>query len=121
MPNLRKRDGDQPLPKAGDVDVIEHSTSAVAAYASATGMVDMGVSIVIDLEKRAALGVVRYGKRLQTNNGRDARRDQYEELLDALNYGQQVLLENPVDGEALRCQEILLGLVFGARRRLEQA
>src|SRR5688572_28055150 len=81
----RQREGDQPLPKAGDVDVIENTRSAVAAYASARGMGDIGEQICVDLEKRAALGVVRYGKRLQTNNGRDARRDQYEELCDALN------------------------------------
>lgn len=46
-----------------------------------------------DLEARAKLGVERYGTLLMTHNGRDALADLYQELLDALMYLGQYMLE----------------------------
>lgn len=46
-----------------------------------------------DLVEREALGISRYGTALQANNGRDALRDLYEELLDACCYIRQVIAE----------------------------
>lgn len=48
-----------------------------------------------DLETREQLGRERYGTALQPNNGRDALRDLYEELLDAACYARQALEERP--------------------------
>ena len=46
-------------------------------------------AIVIDLEKRAKVGSAKYGTPLQTNNGRNALLDLYEEMLDAYMYAVQ--------------------------------
>jgi hypothetical protein len=48
-----------------------------------------------DLETREQIGVERYGTALQPNNGRDALRDLYEELLDAACYARQAIEERP--------------------------
>lgn len=44
---------------------------------------------------RAALGEKKYGERLKAFNGRDAKVDLLQELLDALNYARQVIEELP--------------------------
>ena len=46
-----------------------------------------------DIECRAQLGERKYGERLKANNGRDALRDLYEEILDAAVYCRQMLYE----------------------------
>jgi hypothetical protein len=47
-----------------------------------------------DLEARAKLGMERYGTPLMTHNGRDPLADLYQELLDALMYLGQYMLES---------------------------
>ena len=49
--------------------------------------------VIEDIEKRIAVGVERYGTVLQPFNGRDALLDLYEELLDAVVYTKQLLVE----------------------------
>jgi hypothetical protein len=49
--------------------------------------------VLADMQARDALGLKRYGTRLQPHNGRDALRDHYEELLDGAAYIRQVLYE----------------------------
>lgn len=49
--------------------------------------------VIADIEKRKAIGLQRYGSLLQPNNGRDALRDLYEELMDACQYIRQVIYE----------------------------
>jgi len=49
-----------------------------------------------DLEARARLGEERYGERLRAFNGRDARIDAYQEILDAWKYLRQDEEENEV-------------------------
>lgn len=44
---------------------------------------------------RAAIGEKKYGERLRAFNGRDAKVDLLQELLDALNYARQVIEELP--------------------------
>lgn len=46
------------------------------------------------LAERQAVGLTRYGTGLMTWNGRDARRDLIEELLDALQYALQADVEH---------------------------
>lgn len=46
-----------------------------------------------DLAQRDAIGIRKYGTRLQAGNGRDALRDAYEEALDLAIYLRQVLQE----------------------------
>lgn len=72
--HFRYRPGDQPLPVASD----------------SPRMHDL---VIEDVRKRMELGISRYGHPLQANNGRDALRDAYEELLDAAAYIRQAIYE----------------------------
>jgi hypothetical protein len=74
---FRQREGDQPLPRAGQQNVSE--------------------AVKADLDARIQLGIQRYGQPLQTFNGRDALKDLYEELLDACHYAKQAILERDVE------------------------
>jgi hypothetical protein len=71
--NLRQRDGDQPLPTEGQENVQDRLLGLI--------------------KERRALGVQRYGRPLQTFNGRNAIRDLIEELLDGATYAMQVEME----------------------------
>lgn len=76
---LKLRDGDQPLP-------IKN------------GARDIQSMVIADIEARRQVGIARYGTALQPNNGRDALRDLYEELIDAAMYTKQLMVER--DGGA---------------------
>lgn len=80
---LREREGDQPLP-------IKHFNAQ-----------DVQTAVVEEINKRRELGISRYGTALQPHNGRDGLRDLYEELLDAVMYTKQVMLERPTEREAV--------------------
>ena len=58
------------------------------------GRRDVGPEVLKDIEARIELGKERYGTLLQTHNGRDALVDLYEELMDALMYTKQLMMEN---------------------------
>src|SRR5271168_1041775 len=58
--------------------------------------------IAEDVEARIRIGEKKYGKRLQSFNGRDALKDLYDEVLDALNYSKQLEIENKDNGEIFR-------------------
>lgn len=49
--------------------------------------------IVADMIARDEMGRRKYGTPLQAGNGRDALQDLYEELLDAVAYTKQAILE----------------------------
>jgi hypothetical protein len=70
---LRQRPGDQPLPTEGQENVQD--------------------ALIERIKERRALGVQRYGRPLQTFNGRVATRDLLEELLDGATYAMQVQME----------------------------
>lgn len=72
-PERWDREGDQPLPIAGQQNVSE--------------------AVKRDLDERIALGIKRYGKPLQTFNGRDALLDAYQEALDLVHYLKQAIME----------------------------
>lgn len=55
--------------------------------------VDIVPLVIADLEKKAILGLEKYGTPLQANNGRNALIDLYQELLDACCYIRQYLKE----------------------------
>ena len=61
--------------------------------------------VIEDMKARDQLGRERYGQPLQVTNGRDAYRDHYEELLDAVVYGKQVMIQRDkllAENEALK-------------------
>ena len=71
-----------------------HDNAAVGLVTSALAALGMtSASIVSALSVRAAAGVRKYGVPLRTFNGRDAREDARQELLDALMYLAQAELE----------------------------
>lgn len=49
--------------------------------------------VIADVLARKALGLQKYGTLLQAHNGRKVLQDWYEELLDALCYAKQALIE----------------------------
>ena len=50
-------------------------------------------TIAHDLSSRARQGEQKYGTMLRENNGRDAMSDLYQEILDAIMYRTQMLME----------------------------
>lgn len=50
--------------------------------------------VCVDIRRRKELGLSKYGTPLQARNGRDARMDLYEELLDAVQYLRQWIEED---------------------------
>jgi hypothetical protein len=63
----------QPMPTPGEQVVLHH--------------------VINDLNARAEMGLHKYNTLLMTNNGRDALQDLLEELLDAVMYLKQFMLE----------------------------
>jgi hypothetical protein len=63
----------QPMPTPGEQVVLHH--------------------VINDLNARAEMGLHKYNTLLMTNNGRDALQDLFEELLDAVMYLKQFMLE----------------------------
>jgi hypothetical protein len=57
------------------------------------GDYDYRQKIANDIEARAVMGKKKYGERLHAHNGRDARLDLRQEILDALMYCRQVIEE----------------------------
>lgn len=80
MGDVRDPERDQPLPQPGAVDVQLYLIKALAA--------------------RRDHGIRKYGRPLESNNGRVALLDLWEELLDALSYLTQTLTEMgvPLEG-----------------------
>jgi phage shock protein A len=74
-------------------------------------------TLLIDmLDARAAAGLERYGKPLQTRNGRDAERDLLEELIDAAQYAVQSRMEREdLRAEIERLQTRVAKLEYAAR------
>lgn len=65
--------------------------------------------VIEDMRGRKDFGLTKYGSLLQAHNGRDALKDLYDELLDAIVYTRQLIEERGEDGN----------LVEHARRELE--
>jgi len=63
----------QPMPKAGERPVLAH--------------------VLEDMCMRGVEGVRKYGRPLETYNGRDALQDAYEEAMDLCMYLKQAILE----------------------------
>ncbi len=57
------------------------------------GRVDVGEKVMEDIQARINFGYKKYGTLLQTNNGRDALMDAYQEAIDLVMYLRQMLLE----------------------------
>ena len=74
----------------GENDMTYNDYEPEPQHNTEPGVFDL---VIDDLEERDELGKIRYGTRLQPNNGRDALIDLYQELLDAVVYLRQLLYE----------------------------
>jgi hypothetical protein len=54
---------------------------------------DVWAEVIKDMEARRLMGIQKYGTPLQTNNGRNALVDAYQEALDLAVYLRQALME----------------------------
>ncbi|MGW7100339.1 hypothetical protein [Streptomyces sp. NPDC054883] len=79
---LRLRPGDQPLPHKGGEPVQER-------------LIEM-------IKERRALGIQRYGRPLETFNGRNAVQDALEEALDLATYLTQIEMEQEAQAKGIR-------------------
>ncbi len=73
----RDPDRDQPLPKPGKVDIQRILMGAI--------------------DERRTFGITKYGRALESHNGRDALKDAWEEALDLLTYLTQLRVERGDD------------------------
>jgi len=94
------RHGDQPLPVPNDGPSMHDLAADDIRRSHPGGRAPWIGAVMRDLNARKQLGLDRYGSLLQAHNGRDALRDLYEELLDALVYCKQWLEENDEDDAA---------------------
>lgn len=106
---------DQPLPEEGRTDIHEYVISRLSSWGVG---VDDSTAIAAGLRERLKLGVSKYGRPLQSHNGRDALKDAWEEALDCLVYLQQMELEEDPVEIALNLQAAVV--VVLARKRIER-
>lgn len=82
------------IPDPPPANPIAAECDAIKAMPSPTnGHGDMWREVIADMEARRRLGIERYGKPVQTGNGRDALLDAYHEALDLVVYLRQALDE----------------------------
>lgn len=99
-------------PEAGQPLPITTKKSVDVAVEVAEDLRKCGFGDVAeDVEARIRIGERKYGKRLQSFNGRDALKDLYDEILDALNYSKQLELEGKDDGEMVSVLIVLASRV----------
>jgi len=110
---LRERVGDQALPLDGAAEVSPEVIKRVKSY----GYILVSAAIVNDLNARIELGVQRYGKKLETHNGRNAKQDLMDELLDSLHYSMQDYMESG-DFRAKARFDKILELVFSLKSQM---
>lgn len=86
MADVRDPERDQPLPRPGRIPVQEVMIRAI--------------------DERRAYGKRKYGRALETHNGRDALKDAWEEALDLFTYLTQMRLER---GDVIEGMESMAG------------
>jgi len=83
--------GHRPVWETVLADLQSFHAAAPAAALAALG--DVPADLAADMAARDALGRARYGTPLQPFNGRDSFADCYQELLDAIVYARQALID----------------------------
>lgn len=95
-PTREGREGDtQALPTLGKQDVILEVVDDLDSFLNYRGETKVLEPLVLKILSRRRLGIERYGHPLETHNGRNARIDAFEELLDLQNYLKQAAMETP--------------------------
>lgn len=113
-PKRAGRSGDtQALPVEGVQDVASQVRRDIESQGHIGDRVRLATKISVDVGRRIDLGIRRYGRPLETFNGRDALVDAYEEALDLTNYLCQRTLEQNHDAKARLLYWNAVALVFG--------
>jgi hypothetical protein len=108
----------QPTP-AGDGELVSpKAQKLVLWHGSHCDTTERAVLICDDLQQRIDWGTNKYGTPLKTHNGRSAKVDGYQEVLDAIHYCQQDLMENNSD-ETYADLWGLVKIAFRMRARLD--
>ena len=116
---MRARVGDLEMynaksPDANDFPPIATQEQVAAAYADRFAVAPSLKQRFSDwIDARTAQGVETYGQPLQTDNGRDAERDAFQELLDFCQYQEQDRMEllakkrSVCNGKSMRCRVMM--------------
>lgn len=75
--------------------------------------------VLADLQARADWGLAKYQTYLHTHNGRDALVDLYQELLDAVMYVKQALLERQTTADKLAGLRAYVNTILDNHRNLD--
>lgn len=99
MSDVRDPARDQALPVEGKLNVQDELIDYIKRDAAINGGADEAEEAMCRaLLERKAYGIKKYGKPLQTENGRDALLDAWEEAVDLTSYLAQLMLEPSVPG-----------------------
>lgn len=104
-----------PVHTEAGYDVLPYVVSLVGRDAS---IYDIAGKVRADIIARAAAGKAKYGTTLQTFNGRNAKMDLYQEVLDGIQYATQVWLENPTH-YADRWRNLLVAIAEDIRGKMQ--
>lgn len=85
---------EQPMPIGNDQPICH--VQAIARARLEWGTHPLIEIFIEDLNYRLSIGIQRYRQPLQPFNGRDFLKDQYDEILDAIAYGEGILMEDKV-------------------------
>lgn len=97
MGDIRDPERDQQLPDDGKVNVQDEMTGIIKKRLLRS--LETRYALLSAVQERKAYGIKKYGKPLQTHNGRDALKDAWEESLDLTSYVLQMNLEEAEDGD----------------------
>jgi hypothetical protein len=75
--------------------INEEARAACRRYVEANNIQAM---VIMDMQERMKFGIEKYGKPVTPNNGRNALKDAYEEVLDLAVYLKQRLVEEGNNG-----------------------
>jgi hypothetical protein len=113
---IRDPESDQKLPGPGKTEIHDYVINRLESDWGMTGQVRSAVAN--GLRDRRELGISKYGRALQSHNGRDSLLDAWQEALDTLVYLQQMQLEGETVDTALTAQMSVVEVL--AARRIER-
>jgi len=107
MSDVRDPSTDQPLPKPGKDYVQEYMIDNLRASIDMDD--EIRAALIRGIEARRELGIRKYGRPLETFNGRDALADAWDEALDLWTYVNQLEME---DNDTGSLPGVVLSIVF---------
>lgn len=107
------RPGEQQLPVPGSQDVASAAQDFIRSMIDISATKETAEVVCAELERRVVeYGIKKYGRRLETDNGRDMLKDALDEAMDGTNYSTGDVLTHPDDHAAKMIQWKFITLVF---------